>query len=74
MASYRSGDAGPVPTRSDRVFQKNEYFYYRTREGIDIGPFDSMKDAERGVRDFIDFMQTEPQSAQTLQQYSTRVA
>lgn len=74
MANHRMGDNGPVPSRSDRIFEKNAYFYYRTREGIDIGPFDSMRDAERGVRDFIDFMRTEPQSSVTLQQYSPKVA
>ena len=74
MTAQRRGDQGPVPARSDRIYEKNAYFYYRTREGIDIGPFDSFKDAERGVNDFIDFMQTEPRSSQTLQQYSSRVA
>jgi len=74
MAAQRCGDNGPIPTRSGRIFEKNSYFYYRTREGIDIGPFDSQTDAERGVVDFIEFMSTGPQSAETLQQYSTRVA
>ncbi len=74
MANIRTGDSGPTPDRSARIFEKDSYFYYKTREGIDIGPFDSVKDAERGVRDFIDFMQTEPQSSATLSQYSSRVA
>lgn len=74
MTAIRRGDNGPVPSRTDRIYEKNAYFYYRTREGIDIGPFDSLKDAERGVNDFIDFMQSGPQSAQTLQHYASRVA
>ncbi|WP_317932429.1 DUF6316 family protein [Halioxenophilus sp. WMMB6] len=74
MAEKRLGDTGPAPTRSDRIYEKSSYFYYRTREGLDIGPFDTQKDAERGVEDFIDFLHTEPHSAQTLQQYASRVA
>ncbi|BFM09378.1 DUF6316 family protein [Halioxenophilus aromaticivorans] len=74
MAVERFGDTGPVPERSYRVFEKNAYYYYRTREGIDIGPFDTKADAERGVNDFIDFMSHGPKSAQALMQYSPQVA
>ena len=74
MAVERYGDTGPIPERSYRVFEKNSYYYYRTREGIDIGPFDTKADAERGVNDFIDFMSNGPRSSETLLQYATRVA
>lgn len=74
MNNQRTGELGNAPSRSDRIFQKNEYFYYRTREGIDIGPFDSAEDASRGVQDFMEFLQADPHSAETLQQYSSKVA
>lgn len=70
----REGDSGPIPARTDRIFEMNSYYYYSTREGIDIGPFDTWASAQRGVEDFIDFMLCGPQSAETLLQYSTRVA
>ncbi len=72
MTSYRPGEQGPLPGRSDRVFQKQGYFYYRTREGIDIGPFDTEADASRGVQDFVDFLLDDPHSAETLSHYSTK--
>jgi hypothetical protein len=52
----RSGESGSVPSRHSRVFQKQDYWYYRTREGIDIGPFDTMAEAQRGVHEFIDYV------------------
>jgi hypothetical protein len=74
MTDTRNGEQGPLPNRSDRIFQKNGYFYYHTREGIDIGPFDTLKDARRGVDDFLSYMKTEPGSSATLLQYASRVA
>jgi len=32
------------------------YWYYTTREGVNIGPFDSCHDAEIGVQEFIEFI------------------
>lgn len=72
MTNFRPGEQGPIPGRSDRVFQKQEYFYYRTREGIDIGPFDSEIDACRGVQDFVSFLNDDPHLAETLSLYSSK--
>jgi len=52
----RSGESGTVPVRHNRFFQQHDYWYYRTREGIDIGPFDSQEEARRGVQEFIDYV------------------
>ena len=73
MAVERYGDTGPIPERTNRIYEKNSYYYYRTREGIDIGPFDTPAEAKRGVSDFIDFMSNGPNSSETLQQYASRV-
>ena len=70
MINNRPGEQGPIPGRSERIFQKQEYFYYRTREGIDIGPFDTEADAIRGVQDFVNFLLDDPHSAETLSYYS----
>jgi hypothetical protein len=52
----RSGESGSLPNRQNRFFQQYDYWYYRTREGIDIGPFDTKAEAERGVNEFIDYV------------------
>lgn len=67
----RSGEKGDVPERaSSRLLQKGGYWYYATREGVDIGPFDSRADAELGVCEFIDFIRaSEPTVANMLKQY-----
>jgi hypothetical protein len=54
----RKGEQGTAPVRSLRYLQKDGYWYYTTREGVDIGPFDSLDDAEMGVAEFIDFIQS----------------
>ncbi len=66
----RSGEEGSVPSRNGRFLQKDRYWYYSTREGVDIGPFDSRLDAEVGVGEFIDFIcASEPKIADILRQY-----
>lgn len=71
----RTGEAGNCPGRSGRFFQKADYWYYTTREGVDIGPFDSQGEAETGVSDFIDFIiHAEPCVIETLESYGRAAA
>ena len=73
MRSNRFGEHGMIPTRNDRFFKLNDYWYYTTREGVDIGPFDNKEEASVGASEFIDFIcGVEPGFARTLEQYSTR--
>lgn len=66
----RAGEQGNFPERNQRFFQKASYWYYSTREGVDIGPFDSLSEAEVGASDFIDFIiHAEPSVLQTLERY-----
>lgn len=68
--SNRAGEKGAVPNRNGRFVQKDGYWYYTTREGVDIGPFDSRDDAEVGVGEFIDFIcASEPTILAALKQY-----
>lgn len=68
--SNRAGEQGNVPDRSGRFLQKDNYWYYSTREGVDIGPFDTRADAEVGVGEFIDFIcASEPKVLDVLKQY-----
>ena len=67
------GEHGLVPSRNDRFFQVKDYWYYSTREGVDIGPFDNLEEASVGAAEFIDFIcDAEPSFMQTLGQYSNR--
>ena len=71
----RTGEVADVPSRSSRFFQIDNYWYYRTREGVDIGPFDSASEAETGASDFIDFiMHAEPSVSETLAKYARAAA
>lgn len=66
----RSGEQGSVPDRSGRFLEKDGYWYYTTREGVDIGPFDNRSDAEVGVDEFIDFIRaSESTVSDVLKQY-----
>lgn len=71
----RIGEAANPPERHSRFFKSDEYWYYTTREGVDIGPFDSMSEAETGVSDFIDFiLHAEPSVSETLAKYARAAA
>lgn len=66
----RTGENGNLPIRSQRYLKKGDYWYYTTREGVDIGPFDSLNEAETGASEFIDFiLHADPHVIQTLQSY-----
>jgi len=75
MNLNRTGEQGSVPERNDRFYKADDYWYYTTREGVDIGPFDSLEDADKGANDFIDFIsRVEPSFIATLEQYSNHAA
>lgn len=66
----RTGEHFEIPPRRSRFFEKDGYWYYCTREGVNIGPFDSLHEAERGLSDFIDFIvHAEPDIIATLERY-----
>ncbi|WP_255428944.1 DUF6316 family protein [Saccharophagus sp. K07] len=71
MAMKRTGEMSEPPVRNSRFFERDGYFYYATREGIDIGPFDTLHEAERGASSFIDFvLHAEPHVRESLNRYS----
>ena len=44
-----------VPERKKRIFRKADgYFYYRTREGMNVGPFDTEDLALTSINDYIE--------------------
>lgn len=56
----RQGELGHVPMRTDRFFAVNNSWYFDTREGPAIGPYDSKLDARKGLADFIEFLTLSP--------------
>jgi len=64
-----------IPARKSRFFQEEGYWYYNTREGVAIGPFDSLSEAETGASDFIDFiLHAGPSVSETLSKYKQQAA
>lgn len=56
MNHNRAGEKGSVPKRNNRFFIVNRGWYFKTREGASMGPFDHRREAEQGLDDFIEFM------------------
>ncbi len=54
--SNRNGELGSVPVRSDRFFAAQGEWFFSTREGTPMGPFDNKREAHQGLDDFIEFM------------------
>lgn len=54
----RAGDAsvGEIPVRSNRFFAADGQWFFATREGNPVGPFDDKQEAQQGLDDFIEFM------------------
>jgi len=56
MHANRAGESGSVPGRQGRFFAQTAHWYFHTREGASIGPFENRFEAEQGLKDFIDFI------------------
>lgn len=52
----REGEAGIAPPRSDRFYLLENDWFFTTREGASVGPFDTRDSAETGLKDFLDFL------------------
>lgn len=73
MTLNRAGEAGRFPARQDRFFSVSGDWYFKTREGAPIGPFDDRDDARRGLNDFLEFMLlAEPKTLSKLYASLTR--
>ncbi|MDC3332985.1 DUF6316 family protein [bacterium] len=68
MSGNRDGELGSnVPMRSERFYLSNGSWYFATREGAPMGPFDSKVDARQGLDDFLEFMSlAEPRTLMRL--------
>lgn len=48
--------ASSSQVRSNRYFKLSDYWYFTTREGATLGPYDSKEQAEQAVKDYIEFV------------------
>lgn len=71
----RKGEKKDPQDRSERLFTQHNYWYFRTREGMDIGPYDSKADANDGINSFIDFLDTAEQKVvERISEYASKAA
>ena len=64
MSEYRLGDeTPPVSRRSSRVYEGEGGWFFTTREGKPMGPFESEGEAAQGLAAFIEFIQLAPLDA-----------
>jgi hypothetical protein len=53
---HREGESGPIPTRSDRFYLLENHWFFATREGSPIGPFETREEGVGGIQDFLEFL------------------
>jgi hypothetical protein len=70
MDNTRNGETGAPPVRQERCFQRGNYWYFATREGAAIGPYDTMEQASAGARAYAEEVQDTPETAAIIRQYA----
>lgn len=70
----RTSDSPEIPGsrfRSERFFKLYNYWFFGTREGVTMGPFDSLELARRGIDDYLSFVvSASPRTLDLLSQES----
>jgi hypothetical protein len=54
MKTHREQEKDKVPQRQDRTYCVNGLWYFERRGGGQYGPFDTQKEVEKALREFID--------------------
>lgn len=44
----------PAPSRSERIFSEQDLWYFRTREGDEVGPFRYRSEAQSNLERFME--------------------
>lgn len=52
--SHRKGEESKTFFRSERFYKIDGRYYFSTREGVEVGPYETKVDAEAGLDRFID--------------------
>ncbi len=45
-----------IPSRANRFYKLSDNWYFTTREGLSMGPYDSQEEAKTGTSDYITFV------------------
>lgn len=53
---HRQGETAAIPNRSDRFYLLESFWFFATREGAAIGPFETHEEALNGLTDFLEFL------------------
>ena len=53
---HRTGENGPVPFRTSRIFNIGMEWYFAKREDNDCGPFENKRDAEAELSLYLNHM------------------
>ena len=56
LKTYREDEPQEIPNRSGRFYQKDGDWYLQTREGIELGPFESHAEASVCLDDYLEFI------------------
>jgi hypothetical protein len=70
MELHRGTELGPLPRRRQRFFKDNGFWYFFTREGVSVGPFDRINMAVAGSREYIQCVRQTPDLEQVLRHYA----
>ncbi len=74
IAFKRASDLPEAPGsrfRSERFFKLSNYWFFGTREGVTMGPFDSLELARRGIDEYVSFVSSaSPRTLDLLSQES----
>ena len=57
MTTYRNNEAIEIGMRSGRFTQRDGEWFLQTREGIELGPFESHAEAAVCLDDYVDFVE-----------------
>jgi len=70
MEIHRQAEQGVLPQRRQRFFRDKGFWYFKTREGVAVGPFDRINLAVTGSREYIHCMQQTPDLEKILRRYN----
>jgi len=73
MKMLREGESvSSIPIRGDRFFNLHNYWFFATREGAAVGPYDTKEHAIQGAQSFIEFARQADNSTMQLFTQGTR--
>lgn len=70
MIDNRNGERGALPARAPRFFKLGHYWYFTTREGASIGPFDDREGAAAGARGYAEQIRDLPETVELIRRYA----